>query len=154
MVRASDSGMEATCSDLDRAIDRVRSCSKRMDAAYGRTVFDEWAIVSLLPNKGRVLNYKGPREEHFASSFAGDVVKLRKALVAQSHDFGQFEFSRNGEGSEFDAFMCIGDGVYLMCNNLFATMEDITRDERWYSAQVPFVELSEEFRSSPVTYTA
>ena len=125
-----------------------------MDEAYGRSVFDEWAVVSLLPHQGRVLDYLGPRADVFAENFSRDIVKLRKALVSQSHDFGQFEFARDGEGSEFDAFMCIGEGVYLICNNLFATMEDITRDERWYNAQVPFVELSEEFRSNPLTYTA
>jgi hypothetical protein len=140
--------------DLNEAISQVRDCSMRMDAAYGRTVFDEWAIVSLLPHQGRVLDYKGPRHEKFASSFSEDLAKLRQSLVSQSHDFGQFEFARNGEGSQFDAFMCIGEGVYLMCNNLFASMEDITRDEKWYRAQVPFVEMSEQFRSNPVTFTA
>ena len=143
-----------TISQVDEAFSQVRQCSNRMDEAYGRTVFDEWAIVSLLPNQGRILDYIGPRKQQFASSFSSDLAKLRKALITQKHDFGQFEFARDGEGSEFDAFMCIGDGVYLMCNNLFATMEDITSDERWFNAQVPFVELSEEFRSNPVTFTA
>jgi len=140
--------------DLNNAINQVRHCSSQMDAAYGRTVFDEWAIVSLLPKQGRVLDYKGPRHEQFASSFSDDLAQLRQSLVSQTHEFGQFEFARDGAGSQFDAFMCIGDGVYLMCNNLFATMDDITRDEKWFRAQVPFVEMSEGFRSNPVTFTA
>lgn len=140
--------------NLDHAITSVRSSARRMNELYGRTVFDEWAIVSLLPNQGRVLDYSGPRREEFAGSFRNDLATLRSALLQGQHHFGDYEFARLGVGSKFDAFMCIGDGVYLICNNLYTTMEEITKDPRWLGAQLPFVELSESFRSDPVTYTA
>ncbi|HAV60837.1 MAG TPA: hypothetical protein DCY13_00535 [Verrucomicrobiales bacterium] len=140
--------------NLEKAIDAVRSSARRMNELYGRTVFDEWAIVSLLPNQGRVLDYSGPRANEFAASFKKDLATLRTSLLKGEHQFGDHEFARHGQGSQFDAYMCIGEGVYLMCNNLYTTMDEITKDPRWLGAQVPFVELSELFHSSPVTYTA
>ena len=74
--------------------------------------------------------------------------------VFDHNAFGDFEFAREGTGSQFDAFVCIGDGVYVMCNNLYTTMAEITKDAQWLRAQKPFVELSEYFRSNPVTFTA
>lgn len=139
---------------LDQAIPRLRDCARKMNELYNRIVFDEWAIVSLLPDRSRLLDYAGPRREEFAGSFNRDLAALRSSLLKGRHNFGDFEFAREGSGSQFDAFMCIGDGVYLMCNNLYTSMAEITKDERWLSAQAPFVELSEKFRSSPVTFTA
>jgi hypothetical protein len=140
--------------NLDQAISRLRECSQRMNELYGRSVFDEWAVVSLLPERSRVLDYSGPRKGEFANSFAKDLATLRQSLLKGQHGFGEFEFAREGIGSRFDAYMCIGEGVYVICNNLYTTMAEITKDEKWLSAQVPFVEASEKFRSSPVTYTA
>jgi hypothetical protein len=125
-----------------------------MNEVYGRAVFDEWAVVSLLPERSLLLDYAGPRREEFAASFHRDLAALRQSLLKGSHHFGDFDFAREGRGSQFDAFMCIGDGVYLMCNNLYTSMAEITRDERWLLAQKSFVELSESFRSNPVTFTA
>ncbi|MBI1178548.1 hypothetical protein GC207_14030 [bacterium] len=139
---------------IDQAIPRLRECARKMNEAYGRTVFDEWAIVSLLPDRSRLLDYSGPRREEFASQFNRDLAALRSSLLKGTHHFGHFEFARDGAGSEFDAFMCVGDGLYLMCNNLYTTMAEIAKDDKWLAAQVPFVELSEKFSSSPVTYTA
>ena len=38
---------------LDEAIGHIKSCAKEMDARYGRTVFDEWAVISLAENKAQ-----------------------------------------------------------------------------------------------------
>lgn len=139
---------------LDQAIPRLRDCARKMNELYHRTVFDEWAVVSLLPDHSRLLDYSGPRRDEFAGSFNRDLATLRSSLRQGRHGFGDYEFTREGAGSQFDAFMCIGDGLYLMCNNLYTTMAEITKDPNWLAAQVPFVELSEKFHSSPVTFTA
>ena len=140
--------------NLTEAIASVRTSARRMNDLYGRTVWGEWAVYSLRPKQCRVLDYSAPRKHEFAGNSKKDLATLRNALLGGRHQFGDFEFARRGTGSEFDAFMCIGDGVYLTCNNLYTTMEEITKDKKWLGAQVPFVELSETFRSSPVTYTA
>lgn len=139
---------------LDQAIPRLRDCARRMNEIFGRTVFDEWAIVSLLPERSRLLDYTGPRQDEFTGKFTRDLATLRQSLLTGRHNFGDFEFAREGKGTQFDAFICVGDGVYVMCNNLYTTIAEITKDPKWLNAQVPFVELSEKFRSSPVTFTA
>jgi hypothetical protein len=139
---------------IDQAIPRLRDCARQMNELYGRSVFDEWAIVSLLPDRSRLLDYSGPRREEFAGRFSRDLASLRQSLLGGRHDFGDFEFAREGAGSQFDAYICIGDGVYVMCNNLYTTVAEITKDAKWLRAQKPFVELSEYFRSNPVTFTA
>ncbi len=139
---------------LDQAIPRLRDCARKMNEIYGRTIFDEWAVVSLMPECSRLLDYSGPRKDEFAGKFSRDLAELRQSLLKGRHHFGDFEFTREGKGSQFDAFICVGDGVYVMCNNLYTTMAEISKDAKWLDAQVPFVELSEKFRSSPVTFTA
>lgn len=139
---------------LDQAIPRLRECARQMNTLFGRTLFDEWAVVSLLPDRSRLLDYSGPRKDEFTSKFSRDLATLRQSLLTGRHNFGDFEFAREGKGTQFDAFICVGDGVYVMCNNLYTTMAEITKDAKWLGAQVPFVELSEKFRSSPVTFTA
>ena len=37
---------------LEEAIGQIKSCAKEMDARYGRTVFDEWAVISLAGKQG------------------------------------------------------------------------------------------------------
>jgi len=36
---------------LDEAKSFIRTCANQMNSRYGRTVFDEWAVVSLAENK-------------------------------------------------------------------------------------------------------
>jgi hypothetical protein len=36
-----------------------------MNTAYGRAVFDEWAIVSVADQKTSLLQYTGPRRKKF-----------------------------------------------------------------------------------------
>ena len=70
--------------------------------------------------------------------------------MAQEQPVGTFEFARNNVGTGFEAYMVVGNGLYLICNNTVQSMDTIARDPQWLGAQVPFVELSEQFTASPL----
>jgi hypothetical protein len=139
--------------NLDETMTAVRSCVARMNAQYGRTVFDEWMVVSLLHQEASVLGYVGPRNDAFLKSFADDFGPLRMELVNGKYQVGDFEFARQGTGTKFEAFMTLGEDIYLICNNTQSTMDDIAKNPKWLSAQVPFAELSDQVRFSPITHT-
>jgi hypothetical protein len=121
-----------------------------MDARYGQVVFDEWAIISLAARKGRVMAYIGPRKEGFQKNFRTDLGALREGLLNPKYSVGDFEFARHGVGPAFEAYMGVGRGVYLICNNTVQSMDSITKDPLWLGAQVSFVELSEKFLDDPL----
>ena len=137
---------------LDEANKLIRSCAERMNELYGKVVFDEWAMVSLLQHRARILAYDGPRKEYFQKNFASDVQDLRAELLSNRHHLGDFEFARHGFGTKLEAFVVVGDGLYLICNNTAQSMSGITKDPLWLSAQVPFVEMSDRFRSDPLVF--
>ena len=121
-----------------------------MNDLYQKVVFDEWAIVSLIQHKAKILAYLGPRKDDFQKNFATDVQDLRADLLSRRHSIGDFEFARHGVGTKLEAFVMVGDGLYLICNNTAKSMSAIAKDPLWLSAQVPFVELSDQFRSDPL----
>jgi hypothetical protein len=135
---------------LEAIIAQVRACAKEMDARYGQTVFDEWAIVSLAENRARVLFYAGPRNDDFLKHFARDLGGLRAELLTEKYGAGDFEFARHGVGTGFESFMVLGRGQYLICNNTRESMDTIAKNPRWLAAQVPFAELSEKIRAHPL----
>jgi hypothetical protein len=135
---------------LDEAAKQIRTCSQKMNDLYGRVVFDEWVIVSLLQQKARILFYVGPRNDDFLHNFAADLGALRAELLDSKYSIGDFEFSRHGVGTGFEAFVVLGKGIYLICNNTHASMEEISKDPKWLNAQVPFAELSEAIRPDPL----
>jgi hypothetical protein len=122
-----------------------------MDARYGKTVFDEWAIVSLAENKARVLAYIGPRNDQFLQNFVKDLGALRSELLGGSYGVGDFEFARHGIGTGFESFLVLGKALYLICNNTHETMDSIAKNPRWLGAQIPFAELSEKIRVNPLS---
>jgi hypothetical protein len=135
---------------LDQATQLIKSCSEQMDAGYGQVVFDEWAIISLASQRGRILAYVGPRKEGFQKNFRTDLGALREGLLNPKYSVGDFEFARHGVGPAFEAFMVMGRGIYLICNNTVQSMDSITKDPSWLAAQVPFVELSDKVRDDPL----
>ena len=135
---------------LEEVSQQIKACKEQMDSRYGSPVFDEWAIVSLVENKAKVLAYTGPRNDDFLKNFARDLGTLRSALTSDSYGPGDFEFARHSTGTVYEAFLVLNRGLYLICNNTNKSMDDITKDPLWLAAQVPFVELSDEFRSNRV----
>lgn len=139
---------------LDEATGLIRTCLEQMNARYRRTLFDEWAVVSLRERGGRVLAYQGPRREDFQKHFLRDLDALRQQIASRQFGVGDFEFARYGVGTKFEAFLVLGEGLYLICNNTGASMEDISRDPHWLGAQIPFVELSDRVRANPLAGAA
>jgi hypothetical protein len=138
------------CMTLEEIGQQIKSSAEQMNARYGGIVFDEWAVVSLVENKARVLAYTGPRNDDFLKHFARDLGSLRVGLLGGQYGPGDFEFSRHGTGTVFESFMVLGQGIYLICNNTSETMDVIAKNPRWLDAQVPFVELAEKVRANPL----
>ena len=137
---------------LEEATKLIGRCAERMNDLYQKVVFDEWAIVSLVQHKANILAYLGPRKDDFQKNFATDVQDLRADLLSRRHSIGDFEFARHGVGTKLEAFVMVGEGLYLICNNTAQSMSAIAKDPLWLSAQVPFVELSDRFRSDPLEF--
>jgi hypothetical protein len=135
---------------LEEAIKHIKSCSDQMNARYGKIVFDEWAVVSLVNGKAGLVHYTGPRLAGFQTNFAADAAGLRESFLTQKYAVGDFEFTRHGVGTSFESFMVLGEGLYLICNNTKLTMDMIAKEPTWLEAQKPFVELSEAFCASPL----
>jgi hypothetical protein len=135
---------------LDDITSQIKNCASQMNARYGGVVFDEWAIVSLVQNKARILSYIGPRNDDFLKNFARDLGTLRAELVGGRYGTGDFEFARHGVGTGFESFLVLGLGIYLICNNTHESMDAITKNPRWLEAQVPFAELADKVRAQPV----
>jgi hypothetical protein len=72
-------------------------------------------------------------------------------LLHDKYTVGDFEFTRHGVGTKFEAFLMAGKGLYLVCNNTHSSMSEIAKDPKWIQAQVPFAELSDKMRSDPLT---
>jgi hypothetical protein len=135
---------------LEQATRMTQTCAEQMNARYSKVLFDEWAIVSLAGRRGRVLAYSGPRKEGFQKNFQSDLAALQEGLLNGKYTVGDFEFARHAVGPAFESFMVLGEGMYLICNNTVQSMDAISKDPLWLGAQVPFVELSERFRSDPL----
>jgi hypothetical protein len=139
---------------LNQAVQQIKLCGEQMNARYNKVVFDEWAVISLKARKGRLLAYHGPRKSGFQKNFLADAGPLIEGLVAHDSTPGDFEFARHGVGTCFEAFLNLGEGIFLICNNTVQSMDDITKDPLWIGAQVPFVDLSDAFRYDPLTVDA
>ena len=139
---------------LEEATKQIRLCGQKMNDLYGRVVFDEWVVISLAQHKARIIFYVGPRNDDFLKNFADDLGSLRAELLDSKYSIGDFEFARHGVGTGFEAFVVLGEGLYLICNNTKSSMQEIARDPKWLNAQVPFAELSEAIRPDPLVISS
>lgn len=138
--------------ELDAAIRRIQKSFQKMNATYGRAVFDEIAVVGLEGARLKLYYYEGPRESRFMDSFADDSTALRRELTAdQSGLGGEFGFIREGRGAEIDAYICLGPDIYLFCNNTQRTVHEITADPLWLNAQNEFLNGSQYFARDPLS---
>ena len=137
---------------LEQAWRSILNCAEEMNSRYREVVFDELAIVSIGDNQTRTVSYQGPRREVFADNFPKDAASLKKTVRegGQKYEAGDFAFDHDGNGTGFEAFMLLGKGLCLICNNTGKSMDGISKNPRWLEAQIPFAELSDSFRSNPL----
>jgi hypothetical protein len=121
-----------------------------MDAFYGRTVFDEWAVLTVDGPRFSVLIYDGPRPETFEAQVRADARQLQSENEGERREPGSFGFARMAERTAIDAYIVLGPSVYLLCNNTTEAIAELALDPLWRKAQVPFAELAEVFRHHPV----
>ena len=131
------------------AIDLIRTSGSRMTALFGEPVFDEWAVLKL-NGITSVAYYSGPRASEFLATFARDSAALSQEAAGRAYSPGEFEFARESAGTVFDAFLVLGGGCILVCNNIKLSMNEIRKNPAWLKAQVPFVEMTERFRNDPL----
>ena len=135
---------------LEEIREKTKACAEQMNSRYGGVVFDEWVVVSLERNRARILHYTGPRNDEFLKNFVTDLGALRTALLDAKYGAGDFEFARHGVGTGIEAFLVLGNDLFLICNHTRESMDSITKNPRWLNAQVPFVELAEAVRANPL----
>ena len=135
---------------LDEIGGQIKACADQMNSRYGGVVFDEWVVVSLAENKARVLAYTGPRNDDFLKNFARDLGSLRAALLGGQYGPGDYEFARHAVGTDIEAFLVLGSGLYLICNNTRESMDGIAKNPRWLGAQAPFAEFADRVRIQPL----
>ncbi|MCU0771670.1 MAG: hypothetical protein MUE94_07880 [Verrucomicrobia bacterium] len=137
---------------LEQAWKSILNCAEEMNSRYREVVFDELAIVSISDNQARTVSYQGPRREVFTDRFPADSAGLRKTVrqAGQTYQAGDFEFSHDGTGTGFEAFMILGKNLCLICNNTSKSMGGIAKNPRWLEAQIPFATLSDQFRGNPL----
>lgn len=136
---------------LSAALSLIEKAFTKMDAAFGDTVFNEWAIVSLKGNRPALVHYQGDRKTAFLNDFSEDTRQLRQEWQdADVSAPGDFLFTREAEGHAVDAVICLADDLFLFCNHTLKTMEAITRDPGWLGAQSIFVSLTQKVAWDPV----
>ena len=137
--------------DLPTAIACIEKSFGKLNAAYGREVFDELAIVSLADEGPELLHYQGPREGSFLDDFAEDSIALRKdSIESGPYQGGEFNFTRDGDGYGLDAFICLGPRLFLACNHTSKSMKEITEDPAWLDSQGEFLNASQYFAVDPL----
>lgn len=138
---------------LDHAKELVHKTDAAMAHHYRHPVFDEYAIVRLTSEKQQLVWYHGPREPEFIKNFAKETAALwaeARSKFSTRYHVGDFEFTPEGHGSKSEAFLVVGEGLYLIFGNTRLSMEEISKNPLWLRAQEPFVSMSERFRMDPL----
>lgn len=135
--------------DLAAARHHITTALTRMNTVYGQTVFDEWAVLGL-GGKGGVLAYVGPRPDSFRRTLPDDAAPLRAEAAGQPNSVGDLVFAIETSGTRYDAFLRVGEAIYLVCNHTVKSMADIRANPGWLKAQAVLFELGEKFRADPL----
>lgn len=133
--------------NLESAVSHIDRAFSKMAEKYGEAIFDEWVIVNFGTEDNAIIHYDGPRRDKMTATFTQDTRILRSMIRDKSMASGDFEFTKEAEGTGFDAILALGSGLFLLCNNTSLDMDVITKDPAWKLAQVDFVNLSEKFQT-------
>jgi hypothetical protein len=136
--------------NLAQAVSQIERALARMSTGFRMPLFDEWTIFAAGDEDGGILHYSGTRSESLQQQFRRDLQPLLAELDAGQYEPGHFYFTHEGEGARYDAFLCVGRGVYAVFNHTTKSMVEITADPLWRAVQVHFVDLSARFRVDPL----
>jgi hypothetical protein len=140
--------------DIGNAVKRVRKTCDQLNLQAGRTIFNEWALVEIHGDQWGVHAYQSPREEDFQKNFGSDVKELSDLLHPDEMTPGDFDFIRDGYGTKFDAYLCIGDHLFVLFNNTRETTDQFSSCPNWKLAMKRFERLMESFMTDPVSHDA
>ena len=129
---------------------RIKTTLNKLEAAVGEPVFDEWVLARKTSTRWQIIVYEGPRQEAFINDFKKDMAALRETLDPAAAPVGDFAFSHEGFGSGFDAYICAGEGLFILLNNTGKSTGEITSNPKWRPAQVHFSDLVESFIVDPI----
>ncbi len=132
------------------ALSHLSTCIRQMQAMYRAPVFDEWVLLSISAGRPTLVHYHGPRAETVVKELHSDSSKLYAEMSDRHYEIGDFEFTQTAEGSQYDAYVRLGEKHYLLCNNTARTMSELRIDSRWRAAQKPFLDFTERFRNDPL----
>ena len=59
-----------------------------------------------------------------SEGFFDDLRHIISDMESDKNEPRLFAFSREADGTNFDAFIVLGEGIFLICNNTTKTMED------------------------------
>lgn len=121
-----------------------------MNKAYGGCVFDEWLLCLRNDNGYKLQAYEGPRMGIIQHAVNRDLQPLSALLEENACGVGDFEFVPDGRGTQFDAFVVVGEELVLICNSSDKSMEEIKLAGNWLKAQRPFFTMCEGFRADPL----
>jgi len=139
--------------NLSEAAQLIRSTARRMDAACRETVFDEFGIVERAGDRHSLCWYSGSRRQAYIRAFGNETEMLRQESLSRyfnRYEIGDFEFVQDGSGPQTEAFVVVGDELYLLCTNTLKSMSEIANNPRWIEAQAAFIEMSERFQNDPL----
>lgn len=134
--------------ELSAAEKRIEKMVAAMQAVCRHPVFDEWVIISVSGGDFEVESYHGPRE---GANLVRDTAAIYDSLTRKAYYPGEFDFSFEGHDERFDAFMAMGNGLFVLFNNMSFTTEGITSNPLWRKAQGEFVNLGDAFAADPVS---
>jgi hypothetical protein len=132
--------------ELQQAIKEVKKAVKDMRLQSGKSVFDEWLILSINYQRFDILHHNKPIFLKNSAGFDINIHMLVDEIQKSSYVPGQYFFSMEAPGTLYDAFIVAGPEKYIIFNNTIQSMTEISTDPLWLSCQSRFVELSEMFR--------
>jgi len=134
---------------LDQANKLIQLCAEQMNARYRKVVFDEWAVISLTDNKGRLLSTWVPGRPGSRKTFSPTRANCGARCSLSSLTRGISSLPATEWGPGLNRSWPWG-GIIPDLQQYRPIHGRYHQDPLWLSAQVPFVDLSERFRNDPL----
>lgn len=135
----------------EEAIKQIEHTLEDLNNQIKYTIFNEWILISVTPRSWDILKYSGPRQSEFFSHLSEDLTSVHQKMNDLNPIPGEFDFSYEGYGKAFDAYMCIGEKLYILFNNTLKNADEIKAHINWKKAERKIRNLQQKFMDDPVT---